>query len=148
MNTTATAKPYERMLFLPSLDNPGATINIVGISRDEAIALTDAYDKLVMFKRKTHINAHDVESLDFIGGSIDLASLADEDSEVLADLVRTLGQSEIPKQRGARAVYIDVDGDEIAVGTTVIYNENRAMVGVTDDSVLSVVMDAVLEATA
>lgn len=143
MNATVK-EPYARMLFLPSVDNHGETINIVGVSRAEAESLAEWHAALVKTKRKTHENAAGIEALDFLEGNLELETLAD--SETLADLVRQLSTSEIPGKRGTRAVYIDVDNDTIAVGTTVIYNQNRAMSGVLDDTLIGTVLDAISEA--
>lgn len=51
------------------------------------------------------------------------------------DIARELAESAVPKHRGIRAFFIDVDTDTIIVGTTVVYSDKWAMIGFDDDTI-------------
>lgn len=135
---------YAPMLFLPSLSSDDF-ITIANVPQDEANAFVEFFDTQVAAKRKLGNNATPVaELLEEFKGNLNLAALVEDES--LGDFVEVLSKSTIPKQRGRRAVFVDVENDFIAVGTTVVYNQNWAMRGVSDASVLTTVLDAVAEA--
>lgn len=138
---------YVPTLFLPSLTDNEQYINIYGVTKDEAIAFADFFLTQTEKSRKVASAPTPVtETLEFIGGNLDLESLVA--SESLQELVERLAKSEIRGQKGRRAVFVDIENNEIGVGTTVIYNENRAMKGVTDPSVPVTVLSAVDDAIA
>ena len=135
---------YAPMLFLPSLSSD-EFITIANVPQDEATAFIGFFDSQVAAKRKLGNNPAPVaELLEEFKGNLNLKALVADES--LGNLVEVLTTSTIPKQRGRRAVFVDVENDVIAVGTTVVYNQNWAMRGVSDASVLTTVLDAVADA--
>jgi hypothetical protein len=135
---------YAPMLFLPSLLSD-EFINIANIQQEEAVALVGFFDSQVAAKRRLGHNPNPVaELLEEFKGNLNLEALVEDTS--IEELVETLTVSNLPKQRGRRALFLDVENDVIAIGTTVVYNQNWAMRGVTDPTVLTTVLDAVAEA--
>lgn len=144
MQLQYTNKKLASVMYIPSLDEHGVFMTVANATREEAIELADAFTKRTNAKRKTHALGG-VESLDFltVGG---LDALVDTDE--LVELIEKLSLSKLQNQRGLRIVYIDIENDEVAVGTTVIYNINRAMTGVVDGTVGKSIFDAVVQAQA
>lgn len=144
MQLQYTNKALASLMYIPSLDEHGVFMSVASATRDEAIELADAFTARTLKRRKTH-QLGPVESLDFLTvQGLDILAGTDE----MMELVEKLSVSEIPKQRGLRIVYLDVDAGEIAVGTTVIYNINRAMTGVVDGTIAATVFDAIVQAQA
>ena len=138
---------YAPMLFLPSLSSDDF-ITVANVPQDEAVAFIEFFDKQVESKRKLGHNPSDNASGDLYEeykGNLNLKALVEDES--LGDLVETLSHSTIPKQRGRRAVFVDVENDVIAVGTTVVYNQNWAMRAVSDPTVMTTVLEAVEDAS-
>lgn len=134
---------YAPMLFLPSLSSEDY-ITIANIPQDEAEDYVEFFDSKVEENRRMKPNQlGSGELLEEFKGNLNLAALVEDES--LGELVTALSTSNIPGQRGRRAVFVDVENDTIAVGTTVVYNRNWAMKGVSDQSVLTTVLNAVAE---
>ena len=131
---------YTPMLFLPSLSSDDF-ITIANIPYEEAIEYVRFFDGQVADKRKLGNHPNPVsELLEEFKGKLSLRELVEDGS--IADLVEVLSTSTIPKQRGRRAVFVDVENDIIAVGTTVVFNRNWAMRGVSDPSIPAKVLAA------
>lgn len=125
------------ILLLPSLEKHGTFITIFPVSVNEAMRFVEDYDHMVLCTRKvadfSDISAdvsHDLlEFLEFDASN-------NRSHFVLAHVVEDeLKVSKIPGARGLRPVYINMDENFIGYGTTVIYNENRAMKGVLDQTI-------------
>ena len=134
---------FPAMLFLPSLLSD-EFITVANVPKEEALSYTAAFDAQVETKRRLkHNTTGSGELLEEFSGNLNLKALVD--NETLGDLVEELTLSTIPGARGRRAVFLDVENDTIAVGTTVVYNQNWAMRGVADPSILATVLEAVEE---
>jgi hypothetical protein len=136
-----TQPHYAPTLFLPSLVSDDFIV-VANVTREEAEAYVGFFDKMVSEKRKLKSNPSAViGSFNDINGKLDLVALLDDES--LPDLVESLSVSSLSGQRGRRAVFLDIENDDIGVGTTVIYNANWATQGVGDPTLLGTVLDAV-----
>lgn len=135
---------FAPVLFLPSLSADEFT-TITNVTAEEATAFVAFFDTQVEAKRKLKHNTDGTgELLEEFKGNLNLEALVED--ETLSDLIEVLSVSTIVGQRGRRAVFLDIENDTIAVGTTVIYNQNWAMRGVTDPSILTTVLEAVAAA--
>lgn len=138
---------YVPTLLLPSL-NSEDYITIVNVTKDEATEFLTDFRTRVESKRRMKDNQNSTDDvLDTLDGSnLNLKALVADTS--IEDLIKTLSRSEIRGARGRRAVFVDVENDILAVGTTVIYNQNWAMTGVLDPSIAGTVLSAVADAEA
>lgn len=135
---------YAPTLFIPSLLSD-TYINVYNCTKGEAISFVEHFNSQVAASRKVAAAPNAVaDVMDFTTGSLNLEALVEDES--LSELVTKLSTSELRGQRGRRCVFVDIDSDEIGVGTTVVYNENRAMTGVLDTTVATSILDAVTEA--
>lgn len=135
---------YASMLFLPSLKAHGEFINIGNVHWDEALDFIENFNSRVEASRKLKYNDNaTTELVEEFKGNLNLKNLIEEGS--LGDLVEALTKSNIPGKRGLRAVFVDVENDTIAVGTAVVYNQNWAMRGVSDASILPRLLEAVAD---
>lgn len=136
---------YAPMLFLPSLRVNDDIITIANVCQDEASSFVKHFDSEVTGNRKLKANASaTADHWDVLSGNLNLLALVDDES--LGQLVERLSKSDIVGSRGRRAVFVDVENDVLAVGTTVVYNQNWAMLGVSDPSVMTTVLEAVTAA--
>lgn len=125
------------VLLLPSLEKHGTFIIIYPVSETEAMRFVADYDHMVLSTRKvadfsdiSENVSHDLlEFLEFDASNN--RSHFDIDP-VVADELKV---SKISGARGLRPVYINMNESRIGYGTTVIYNENRAMKGVLDQTI-------------
>lgn len=132
---------YAPALFLPSLTTNGV-IAVHGATKDEALNFIKHFNSDVEAARKVADAPNaTTEPFEFIDGNLGLEALVDGES--MSDLVESLALSNVRGARGRRAVFVDIENDTIGVGTTVIYNENRAMRGVSDGTVAGTVFQAV-----
>ena len=138
------SKTFVPTLLIPSLERD-EFITVANISESEAREYLEAFAEIVNSKRKigtAPVGSSTTDNLEVLGGgNLDLASKVIDGT--ITSLVNDLTMSKIPRARGRRAVYLDVENDIIGVGTTVIYNKNWAMHGVSDDGLVSTVLDFV-----
>lgn len=135
-------KNYASVMYIPSLTEHGVYLTIANATHEEAEEFAAAFTEKVEGARKTASAKNAVsESIDFVtvGGLDDL--MEEEDGRIEA-LIEKLSVSDLPGQRGLRIVYIDIDAGEIGVGTTVVYNQNRAMTGVSDSTIAATIFAA------
>lgn len=132
------------LLLIPSLEIHGKFIVCDNIMLEEAIKFCEDFDKRVFNNRKTHpqLNDNSSESSlilynNYINND-DVNILFDEELDCAnRQLAFKLSVSNIPGKRGVRAVFVDYEKNIIGVGTTVVYNVNRAMFNVEDDSIIN-----------
>jgi hypothetical protein len=138
-------------LYLPSLEGK-SFIKIENISQTEASVLVAEFDKRVGANRAVFNLNQESAPMIFYHGFLDLDG---EDLEELElSVLEEYSLSKITNTRGARAVFVDLYEDEfdsdddkniVGVGTTVVYNQNRATVKfkdtTLDDSLKSFVDD-------
>lgn len=134
---------YVPTLLVPSLNSDTDFMTIINVSKEEAIELLTEFDARVASKRKLGLSptAPIDGVLDVLDvNNLDLDEMVEDGS--LGGLVQALSTSAIPRARGRRAVFLDVENDIIGIGTTVVYNQNWAMPGVLDDSAISQILAA------
>lgn len=71
-------------------------------------------------------------SFDLPASSGDPAAIAAAERKI----AEQLSVSRVPRQSGTRAVFVDLKNGTLLVGTTVLFNERNATLGVNDDSLL------------
>lgn len=135
-------------LYLPSLEGK-KFIEVSNVSQAEAATLVAEFDKRVEAKRKMHNLNQETASMVFYGNQLnsvdyDSVELNDEPEKQVAE---QLYLSNFVGVRGARAVFVELDADLIegyvkslvGIGTTVVYNDNRATSGFSDPNVLNLI---------
>ena len=137
--------PTKCLLLLPSLDNSDPIL-LTNVSKETAIHFVNSWNELVKSKRKVRDGAP-TDQLEFYSGNFGLPLIAqDADGKRKLEIaLERLAVSTIRESRGRRALFVDLEGDEVGVGTTVIYNENRAASGVTDNTVTDTILKLVSE---
>lgn len=124
------------ILVLPSLIEHGKYSVTYGLSEEE---ITDWFlsfelkvDELRKCKYEDDLDEDSLPYEMYHFDDMDADSLDPDDVE---EFIKVCGISTIPSKRGTRAAFLDLDNKNIYIGTTVVYNSNRAMIGVTDTSV-------------
>lgn len=136
------------IMIVPSLEGKKFLL-LKNVSQDEALKLGNWFENDVLANRKVRFLSPkgDVPSIDFYSNLIDKEELHEEfdfddfNEDIAVAVFDLLAVSETPTVRGARIVYIDPDKNVIGVGSTVVYNENRATIGFQDDAVMDMITD-------
>jgi hypothetical protein len=137
------------LLLIPSLERNGEFNVVLGASLREAQEFAEDFLASVTVDRRTVVENDDdvlVEALvEFSCPEMGVAGESfSEDAMSFfhrADtLVEKLSTSTKRGARGARIAFIDTNKGIIAVGTAVVYNENRARLGVTDETVPATIL--------
>jgi hypothetical protein len=116
------------IMLLPSLEEK-RHIRLESISQTEAELFIKNLEERVKASRNLNTPAKSIPDAFQIYRL--LSDLQDYDIE---DILEDLSESDVPRQRGIRAVFIDEETDTIIVGTTLVYSDKWAMVGVDDDT--------------
>ena len=122
------------ILLLPSLEEKRHII-LDGVSQTEAeMFITDFTNRVKASRRLSTPKKHIDDEFKIYNL---IENVADWDvHEIFEELV----ESDVPRHRGSRAVFIDEDTDTIIVGTTVVYSANWAMVGFDDETVETTIL--------
>jgi len=116
------------ILLLPSLEEK-RHIRLENISQTEAELFITNFEERVKASRRLNTPVKSIADAFQIYRL--LPDLCDYDIE---DMIEELSVSDVARQRGIRAAFIDEDTDTIIVGTTIVYSDKWAMVGVDDDT--------------
>ena len=125
-------------LLLPSLEEK-RWIRIEDLSQSEAELFINDFEARVKASRTLNTPKDTTPDAFQIYNLVDLSI---EDDYHIEDVIEALAESEVPKHRGSRAVFVDADTSTIIVGTTVVYGRNYAMVGFDDATLPQEIMDA------
>lgn len=123
------------ILLLPSLEEK-RHIRMENISQSEAELFISNLEERVKASRRLNTPVKSIPDAFQIYRL--LTDLAHYDIE---DILDNLVESAVPRQRGIRAVFVDEDTDTIIVGTTIVYSDKWAMVGVDDDTIAEAILD-------
>jgi hypothetical protein len=131
-------------MFIPSLLS-NDFITVMNVQKSEADELAAFFTTQTEGSRKIKDNPDAIpEHLEYLSGNLNLKTLVEDGG--LEDLVETLSVSDLRGKRGRRALFLDVENNVIGVGTTVVYNQNWAITGVADPTVMNTVLSAALDA--
>lgn len=119
-------------LFLPALKQKKFH-TVTDVTLEEATQFIKDFTASVKANHKIKNIGTAVSEPILFNGIIDNSfGFAIEDAEVIADILKL---ANTPGTRGARAVFVDEEGN-FALGTTVSYNQNWATIGFDDDTII------------
>lgn len=119
-------------LFLPALKQKKFH-TITDVTLEEATQFITNFTAAIKAGHKIKDTGNAVSEPILFNGIIDADfGFEIEDAEAVADVLKL---ADTPGTRGARAVFVDEEGN-FALGTTVSYNQNWATIGFDDDTVL------------
>lgn len=129
-------------LFLqPQPQNPTTFRSITDLHPSEVVDFFSRFETLVADSISStpggRLNEASYTDQAFVEFSIP-ASSGDPASLAAAErkIAEQLSISRVPRQSGTRAVFVDLKNGSLFVGTTVLFNERNATMGVADDSLL------------
>ena len=128
------------VLVLPSILEDGRFLSLVGPTLEEAKQYAQFFEDRILATRR-NVRVIDKDELLFTEyhGQIHTEDQRVDDGSLQEyfDEVGKLRRCEVRGTRGARALYLDITNNVVAVGTMVVYNPNHATKGFVDGSVAS-----------
>lgn len=123
------------IMLLPSLEEK-RLIRLDDISQTEAELFMKNFEDRVVASRQLKTPSATINDAYQVYRLVD--NLEDYDID---EMLHELADSVVPRQRGLRAVFVDVESNTIVVGTTIVYSANWAMIHVDDAGIAETILD-------
>lgn len=118
-------------LYIPSLQRLGEFNEIESLTKAEALEFVrDFTDKCIKTKKCYNTNPSEKLDMEFFNNVLP----ENPSAEYLEKLFKSFSYSNVPTTRGYRAIF--VGDDEVGVGTTILYNLNRAALNFSNPSTM------------